>query len=372
MAAKATQAFRRLVSGERTGVFATLARLACAVVEIPYAVVVRARNVAYDRGSLKQHRVEVPVICVGNLTMGGTGKTPMVEYLARWFRQRQVRVAIVSRGYRAVAGQGNDEAKELAEKLPDVPHIQNPDRVAASRLAIDELDMQLILLDDGFQHRRLARDVDIVLIDALEPFGYGHLFPRGMLREPLSGLRRARLVALTRADLVSDERRRELRQRVCGHVPEAAWIEVAHQPAGLARMGQSLGDLPIGDGSSPGTSSPETGALESLRGKRVVAFCGIGNPNGFRLSLESCGVELLGFHEFPDHHDFTREDVEKLREAGVALQPDLFVCTHKDLVKIELERLGSVPLRALIVEMKVLMGEPELHGVLLSLLSSVE
>ena len=350
----ATQTFRRLVSGEQTGVLANLARLTLSVFEVPYTFVVRARNRAYDRGSLEQHRVEVPVVCVGNLTMGGTGKTPMVQYLARWFRERNVRVAIVSRGYRSVEGQGNDEAKELAEKLRDVPHIQNPDRVAASRLAIDELEMQLILLDDGFQHRRLARDVDIVLIDALQPFGYGHVFPRGMLREPVAGLERAQLVALTRADLVSTDRRAELQQEVRGIVPDVRWIEVAHRPVGLGRVGQRLGN----------GQSGEVEPLSSLQGKRVFGFCGIGNPKGFRLSLESCGIELVEFREFPDHHDFTREDVDGLRKEAERLSPDLFVCTHKDLVKIELERLGGIPLRALLVEMQILVGEPAMHELL--------
>ena len=115
----------------------------------------------------------------------------MVEWIARWFRRHNVRVSIVSRGYRAEEGGRNDEARELEQKLPDVPHVQNPDRVAAAQIAVEELETQLIVLDDGFQHRRLARDVDIVLLDALEPFGFEHVFPRGTLREPLAGLRRA-------------------------------------------------------------------------------------------------------------------------------------------------------------------------------------
>ena len=130
----------------------------------------------------------MPVISVGNITTGGTGKTPMVAWLARWFRNQDVRVALVSRGYRAEAEGQNDEARELATLLPDVPHLQNPDRVAAARIAIDELETQLIILDDGFQHRRIHRDLEIVLIDALQPFGFGHVLPRGLLREPLRGL----------------------------------------------------------------------------------------------------------------------------------------------------------------------------------------
>ena len=154
-----------------------------AAAEIPYAAAVRRRNQHYDRPDACQ-RVPVPVVSVGNLTLGGTGKTPMVEWLARWFQAQGVRVALVSRGYGSRAGRPNDEALELAQCLPGVPHVQNPDRVAAARQAIDAHQAQLILLDDGFQHRRLARDLDLVLVDALEPVGFGHVFPAAPCESP--------------------------------------------------------------------------------------------------------------------------------------------------------------------------------------------
>ena len=222
--------FRDIVSGRRQGFGAALWRAGLGLAETPYSLGVRWRNHRYDVGKAGVVRVEVPVISVGNLTLGGTGKTPMVEWLARWFRSHDVRVAIVSRGYGAVDGGQNDEARELEEKLPDVPHLQDPNRAAAARVAIDELATQLIVLDDGFQHRRLGRDLDIVLIDAVEPFGYDRVFPRGMLREPLSGLRRADVIGLTRADVVNETRRREIRTRVQAIQPQATWVELAHQP----------------------------------------------------------------------------------------------------------------------------------------------
>ena len=132
-------------------------------------------------GWLKSQRARVPVVSVGNLTLGGTGKTPMVEWLARWFRGHQVRVAILSRGYGHTGGM-NDEGRVLEENLPDVPHLQDPDRVALAEAAVLELETELIVLDDGFQHRRLARDLDVVLLDALEPFGLSQMFPRGLLQ----------------------------------------------------------------------------------------------------------------------------------------------------------------------------------------------
>ena len=174
--------FRDLVSGRRRGIGASVLRAALRVAEVPYGLAMLWRNRRYDRDLARTHRVEVPVVSVGNLTLGGTGKTPMVEWIARHLRAQNVRVTLISRGYGAEAGAANDEALELEQKLPDVPHLQNPDRVAAARTAVDKLDCQLILLDDGFQHRRLGRDLDIVLLDALEPFGFGHVFPGGMLR----------------------------------------------------------------------------------------------------------------------------------------------------------------------------------------------
>jgi tetraacyldisaccharide 4'-kinase len=167
--------FRDLVSGRRKGVGAAALRTLLRVVETPYTLAVNWRNRRYDRGRAEVQRATVPVVSVGNLSLGGTGKTPLVKWLARWFTERGLRVGIVSRGYGASEGQSNDEARELALALPDVPHVQNRDRGAASQQAVAEFHCQVILLDDGFQHRRLARDLDIVLLDALEPFGFGHV-----------------------------------------------------------------------------------------------------------------------------------------------------------------------------------------------------
>ena len=173
--------FREVVSGRRQDLPSNSLRSLLRVAEVPYTWAVNRRNLRYDQGHNAVHRMGVPVVSVGNLTLGGTGKTPMVEWLARWFLERNIKVGLVSRGYGAKQNGPNDEAKELAWKLPDVPHVQNPDRVAAARQAIDEHGCQAIVLDDAFQHRRIYRDLDILLIDALEPTGFGHVFPRGTL-----------------------------------------------------------------------------------------------------------------------------------------------------------------------------------------------
>ena len=218
-------AFRDLVSGQKRGVGASLLRTALGAAEIPYAWAMRRRNRRYDARRAAVHRVDAAVISVGNLTLGGVGKTPMVLWLAQWLSARSIPLAIVSRGYGA-RGEANDEARELAQRLPGVPHLQNPDRVAAAQEAIRRHAVRAIVLDDAFQHRRIARDLDIVLLDAFEPFGFGHVFPRGTLREPLEGLRRADLVALSRADALQPHDRAALRTQVAEIAPHAAWLEL--------------------------------------------------------------------------------------------------------------------------------------------------
>lgn len=335
------QTFRAIVSGQRRDPWATLARGALRMAEFPYTLAMRLRNRDYDSGRRPSFAASVPVISVGNLTLGGTGKTPLVEWIARYFRQQQVRVAIVSRGYGAADGAGNDESLELQERLPDVPLVQNPDRVAGAATAVEELDCQLIVLDDGFQHRRLRRDLDIVLLDALEPFGFSHVFPRGTLREPIAGLARATVVVLSRADMIDTSQRATIRSRVQALAPAAVWAEAIHAPRQL--RGQS--------GTAP---------LASLAGQKIAAFCGIGNPAGFRHTLASCQLEVAAWREFPDHHAYCREDVEQLARWADAAGAAAVVCTHKDLVKLQVDRLGQRPLWALEIGLSLTEGEADL------------
>jgi tetraacyldisaccharide 4'-kinase len=345
--------YRAIVTKQRTGVRALLWRSLFRVASWPYGLVMRLRNRGYDRNPAKTMRVGVPVVSIGNLTLGGTGKTPLVEWLCRWLREQGVRVAIVSRGYGAEDGASNDEARELEEKLPDVPHVQNPNRIAAATLAIEELATQFIVLDDAFQHRRIARDLDIVLIDATEPFGQGYVFPRGTLREPLAGVARAQALILTRADQVSEAERAAIRARYQQLAPMALWAEAAHEPVSLR--------------DADGVEVP----LTLLRTSRVAAFCGIGNPAGFRHSLDELCGELIELREFPDHHHFSREDLEQLEAKAKEERAELLICTHKDLVKIGVTSFGGVPLYALRIGLKFLAGEEKLLAKLRPLLELI-
>ncbi len=340
----APSAFRDLVSGRRRGLVARGLRALLRLAEVPTTWVVRARNLRYDRGTNRIHQAGVPVVCVGNLTLGGTGKTPLVEWISRWAEQRRVRVAIVSRGYGSQAGSPNDEALELAHALPGVPHVQHANRVAAACEAVERHGAQLIVLDDGFQHRRLGRELDVVLLDATEPFGFEHLFPRGTLREPIGSLRRASVVVLSRADMLDETAREAIRRRVAQHAPEAAWCEVEHRPTKLVNHAGKC--LP----------------LEQLTGHKIAAFCGIGNPAGFRHTLSSLGCRPIAWREFADHHSYGPQDIESLRDWSVAAGADMAVCTRKDLVKLQVEQIGNAPLWAVDIELRFLQGQDALEA----------
>jgi tetraacyldisaccharide 4'-kinase len=334
--------FHDIVSGRRRGIGAQIARTSLAAARYVYASGVYFRNRRFDRAHASVTRVEVPVISVGNLTLGGTGKTPLIAWLAKWFRSAGLRPAILSRGYRAQAGTANDEALELAQQLEDVPHLQNPDRVAVARTAVDELHCQVLLVDDGFQHRRLHRDLDIVLLDALCPFGYGQLFPRGTLREPISALRRSHIVALTRADMISAEQRDWIRTEVHRVAPHVTWITARHAATELVSH-------------SGLRRTPDT-----ICNQDVAAFCGIGNPTGFWRTLASLPVNVVATREFPDHHHYQREDLAALDTWASITEATMVLCTRKDLVKIDRDALGGLPLWAVGVEMEMTAGESAL------------
>jgi tetraacyldisaccharide 4'-kinase len=328
--------YRALISGRRRDPIALVARAGLRVASWPYRCIVALRNSRYDQARYPTFRSTAVVISVGNITTGGTGKTPLVATIARRLRQKNLRVGLVSRGYRSDASGSNDEARELYDLLPDVPHIQNPDRVAACQVMVDELDMQVIVADDAFQHRRLERDVDIVVVDATCPFGYGYLLPRGLLRESLRGLRRANTIVISRISKIPAADRPHLRQTLLHWAPQAMQCEADHLPTRLLQH----------DGS--------TQSLESLRGQSILAFAGIGNPQPFFDSLVELGAQLIDTRSLEDHCAYDKTTVTGLLQwiqANAQHQPQRIVCTHKDLVKLRTANLASIPLHALQVEL---------------------
>jgi tetraacyldisaccharide 4'-kinase len=334
--------FLRLIDGQRRGPLAALQRAGLGILSVPYGLAIRLRNCLFDWGWKKVFKPAVPVVSVGNLTVGGTGKTPCVEYVSRYYRALDLRVAILSRGYGSAAGR-NDEALVLADNLPDVPHYQGPDRAALAAAAVEESESEVLILDDGFQHRSLARDLDLVLLDATNPWGHGRLLPRGLLREPPSSLRRAGAAILTRCDLVGPEELDRLRRGVKRLAPDVPVVETTHRPVELVN------------------ADSQSQSLELVLRKPLALFCGIGNPEAFRQTLVRLGGNVIAFRHYPDHHAYDRKDVEELRNWARHLAMDcVVVTTQKDLVKLRLSRLGEHELWALRIRLCVTAGQETL------------
>ncbi len=284
------------------------------------------------------HRLRGParlpglVVSVGGLTAGGAGKTPMTAAVAAWARDRGFRTAVLSRGYRrkdrgrvitvsdgervpADAARAGDEPCMLARLLPGVPVVVAGRRVLAGRAARRAWGTELFVLDDGFQHWGLERDLDVVLLDATRPLGNGRLLPWGPLREPAGGLERAHLVVLTRCG-APDESVPEPADALLARFPGLPRVKSLHVPEALFLPGRSLEQPP-----------------SSLRGRRVAAFCGIAGPGAFRETLAGLDAEVAAFRPFPDHHDYTRADVDALLEQFRRSGADFLLTTEKDWMR---------------------------------------
>lgn len=342
-------AFRELISGRRRGVGATLLRGVLSALSLGYAAGVGLNGLAYRWGLKRSHRAAVPVVSIGNLTTGGTGKTPVVAYVVDRLRELEARPAILSRGYRADETGVNDERRVLDTLCPGVLHLQGRDRVASAETAVREHDANVLVLDDGFQHRRLARDLDVVLVDALVPWGFGHLLPRGLLRERLRALRRADLVVVTRVDQADRSALDVIGETIERHRGRGPDASIAFPPRTLV--------------SSDGT----TRDLAELRGVPVTAFCGIGNPEAFRKSLEAGGLVVRHLQPFPDHHHFNATDLESIESDANAHGAAAVLCTEKDLVKVPTPTIGDVPLHAVRIAAEIVTGAPEFNAALAAL-----
>ena len=341
-----------IISGHRRGIVASLTRVILSCLTPIYRTGIYFRNRKFNLATKRNddkiiRKAGIPVISVGNITTGGTGKTPMVIWIAKRLRSYGIRVALVSRGYGSEARNGvdgpNDEALEMEHRLPDVPHLQDPDRYRMTQIALNELDFEIIVLDDAFQHRQLARDLEIVLIDATAPFGFDRLLPRGLLREPLDGLSRADILVLTRVHLISIASRNAIIQKISRYAPGIAIAETQTRASHLLQF----------DG--------QTEKISKLDGRAVFFFCGIGNPANFKLSLEKLNCDIVGSALFADHYHYQRNDLEHIKHSAKSCEASMLVCTHKDLVKIGANRLGGIPVYAVIVEVEFLSGEKEME-----------
>lgn len=351
--------YRAILRGEKKGLGATAARLLFRSLAPGYRAAMAIHNGLFSSGLRPVRRLPIPVLSVGNLTLGGTGKTPMVAYLTEYFRSRSVPCGLLSRGY----GGGptplppnrfmpfNDEAAELAIRFGDLPHYQHKNRFAAGMALLrDHPETAVLILDDGFSHRGLARDLDLVLLDALEPFGLDRIFPAGTLREPLNALRRADIVLLSRADLVSPNERDAVRARVAEIAPQSLWGEILHRPIAQRRWDSSR---------NRSVAEPFLARPNKAKEKKIVAFCGLGNPDGFFRMLDQHGIRATEKIVFPDHHHYTPADTIRLGEVAAQTGADEILCTMKDWVKIRHEKIGRFPLFAIEIGIEFLAGESE-------------
>jgi len=292
---------------------------------LAYGLATGVRNQFYGRGLLPVTRLDVPVVSIGNLSVGGTGKSPMALLLARRFRARGWKPGLLSRGYGS-KGEGesishNDEAMELAGRDPGLAHAQDPDRVAAGR-RLEAEGVDVLILDDGFQHRRLARDLDLVLLDASRPWGLPApvagggpvraLLPRGFLREFPGSLARADAIILTRSDQIAAAALTALLDEVDGLAPGVPVLIARHAPTLLRPLGGGDG-VPV----------------SMLAGREVDLISGIGNPEAFEETVRSLGARIRQHLVFPDHHSYDRDELAALDADGLGV-----VTTGKDAPKL--------------------------------------
>ena len=345
------QAYRRLISGQTEGLAAAVLRILLLILSLIYCSVIRLRNFLYARGAFKTYRSDVPVISVGNITAGGTGKTPLVIWVCRLLEERGISTAILTRGYKSaqrskdpVPGCG-DEPAVLAESCPKAKVIVNPDRVAGANQAVSEFAAQALVMDDGFQHRRLHRDLDIVTIDATEPFGFGSILPAGLLREPVSSLKRAGAAVITRSDQVSDEQLARLESKLNLTNPKMAIAKTTH----TALYAKSADGKEID--------------LDQLACKKIFAFCGIGNPQAFFQTIKQNNAILVGSKIYDDHYRYSDGDIAYIREQARKAGAEMILTTQKDFNKIShyTPKNGDITLAYLAVELKFTAGEDKIR-----------
>jgi tetraacyldisaccharide 4'-kinase len=340
----ATESYRKLISGESRGVVPSCLRTGLHLLSWGYSLGTGIRNRLYASGLKTVYSPGVPAVAVGNITTGGTGKTPVVAWLTNWFSARGFSPAILSRGYRSLESGENDEKLVLDRLCPGVPHLQNPDRVASARLAVARDSAQVLILDDAFQHRRIGRDLNLCLIDATNPWGYGYLLPRGLLRELRSELRRADLIIVTRCDQRSRSELEHLIEEIHRWAKDVPIVQSRFAPTGWRTLdGRML-------------------ALDEFQKRSAIAFCGLGNPAGFRQSLDASGCTIEEFVTFPDHHHYTSEDLETLKHAASDRTCSLLMTTLKDLVKLRAEAFPGLTAAALEITFDVIEGEADLSS----------
>ena len=334
-----------------------------------YGGLVKLKLAGYRVGLFKQKKLDCFVISLGNITVGGTGKTPTAYQLATYIRDLGYKVVILNRGYRSKwhgevgvvsdghelkmdASYAGDEAFMLAKHLPKIPVLIGPERAISGQYAIDNYDAEVAILDDGFQHWQLQRDLDIVLVDAVNVFGNGYMLPRGTLREPMSHLARADVFLLTKVDQAADGSCQYIKDTISRYNDEALLLDSVHQPKSFIRL-EEWADNIAGEGVP----------VSFMSGKRVMAVSAIGNPASFEHTIGSTGAEIIESLRFPDHHDFTADEFSDIISQAAKNDVEAIIITEKDAVKVpdltnvKQELQAVVPIYVITITVKFLQGE---------------
>ena len=334
------------MSGEDTSLKAGCLRAALTAAVPGYALGNALRSAGFATGIKRTHPLGRPTVSVGNLTTGGTGKTPMVGWVVERLLKQGHRPCILLRGYR-----GGDEAAEHQARWGEQARVEpNPDRVAAAGIALKEdPSMTCFVLDDGFQHRRARRDLDLVLIDATNPWGYGHLLPRGLMREPKAALKRASEVIVTRSNQVPPDALKRLDEAIVALSGKPPIAHAEHAWAGLVDADDEVHDLSV------------------LGGLSVMGVVGIGNPAAFEATLNQHAKQVLHCEALPDHHGYTRKQLLRFIDLATTAGAQALVTTEKDWVKwaslLEDEQV-DVPIYRAALAMRFRDGEEEISALL--------
>jgi len=345
------ESYRKLISGQRTGYAAAILRLFLTIASQIYTIIISLRNFLYSKGWLKAHTVDVPVISIGNITTGGTGKTPLVIWLCKFLQNKNIPCAILTRGYKTHAenrASRTDEPAILTKSCPKAKIIINPDRIAGAAKAVNDFDAKVLIMDDGFQHRRLHRDLNIVAIDAMCPFGYGKILPAGLLREPVVSLKRADAIVITKCNQIHEAQSARLEEKLLRINPDMIIAKSIHKPT----CAKSI--------------SGEEINVDKLKDKRIFAFCGIGNPDAFFSTIKGLGANLIDSKVYNDHHHYTDGCLADIYQQAQQLNADLILTTQKDWTKIALlaSVKNDIPFAYLAIELKFMTAEDKLRSLI--------
>jgi tetraacyldisaccharide 4'-kinase len=337
-------------------------------ISIVYGGLIKLREALYKKGILQSKRLPCPVVSIGNITVGGTGKTPMTVYVAELIRRFGYKVAIVSRGYKGKAektggivydgrvicmepDQAGDEPFMMAKRLRSVPVIVGKDRFKAGMLAVKEFKPDVVLLDDGFQHLRLYRDIDLVLLDFNSPFGNGNLLPRGILREPASSLSRADALILTRSDSVPGSIKAKLLDRLM-YLSQKRSVYVTFHTPYIFKVVTAAGDI-----ENSALSKSQDWDSENIKGRKVFAFSGIARNEDFKHTVESFGCDVSGFAGFQDHHTYSDEDINTILRSAKDAGAEIVCTTEKDYARMGHRK--SWPIDLVIIGIEIAFGDDE-------------